>query len=61
MRELQALVAPKPPQEVLVRGHPGLAIDELLGVTQDTAASVGEHAWRQSWYFFYGIDKGLSL
>ena len=29
MRELQALVAPKPPQGVLVRGHAGLVINKL--------------------------------
>ena len=29
MRELQALVAPKPPQGVLVRGHAGLVINQL--------------------------------
>ena len=29
MRELQALVAPKPPQGVLVRGHAGLVINKF--------------------------------
>ena len=29
MRKLQALVAPKPPQGVIVRGHAGLVIDKL--------------------------------
>ena len=30
VRELQALVAPKPPQGVLVRGHAGLVINKLF-------------------------------
>ena len=29
VRELKALVAPKPPQEVSVRGHDGLVINKL--------------------------------
>ena len=29
MRELNSLVAPKPPQGVLVRGHAGLVINKL--------------------------------
>jgi len=32
VRELQALVAPKPPQEVSLRGHAGLVINQLSPV-----------------------------
>ena len=35
MRELQALVAPTPPQAVLVRGRAGLVIDKLSQVYED--------------------------
>jgi len=39
VRELQALVAPNPPQGVLVRGHAGLVINKLSspGVCADGA------------------------
>jgi len=39
VRELQALVAPKPPQGVLVRGHAGRVIDKLSPSQEDAPLS----------------------
>ena len=42
VRELQALVAPKPPQGVLVRGHAGLVINTLSLTDLDPAVEGGD-------------------
>ena len=42
-RELQALVAPKPPRGVLVRGHAGLIINELSRAGIPSHAPLEDH------------------
>ena len=56
VRELQAPIAPKPPQGVLVRGHDGLVINKLsLGYGWEDSPAAATATWARYTLFRMGI------